>query len=78
VKASAIRPVAIVSPGSGDWNNTAATIQAPPVWFSSSGKVGCCVFESEDVARSAAAQAQAPGDFVTFDSVEVGEVVAIA
>jgi hypothetical protein len=36
------------------------------------------VFESEDVARSAAAQAQAPGDFVTFDSVEVGEVVANA
>jgi hypothetical protein len=36
------------------------------------------VFESEDAARSAAAQAQAPGDFVTFDSVEVGEVVANA
>jgi hypothetical protein len=36
------------------------------------------VFESEDAARSAAAQAQAPGDFVTFDSVEVGEVVAHA
>lgn len=36
------------------------------------------VFESEDTARSAASQAQAPGDFVTFDSVEVGEVVAHA
>ena len=36
------------------------------------------VFQSEDAARSAAAQAQSPGDFVTFDSVEVGEVVANA
>lgn len=36
------------------------------------------VFESEDAARSAAAQAQSPGDFVTFESVEVGEVVANA
>jgi hypothetical protein len=36
------------------------------------------VFQSEDAARSAAAQAQAPGDFVTIDSVEVGEVVANA
>ena len=36
------------------------------------------VFESEDAARSAAAQAQAPGDFLTFDSIEVGEVVANA
>jgi hypothetical protein len=36
------------------------------------------VFESEDAARSAAAQAQSPGEFVTFDSVEVGEVVANA
>lgn len=36
------------------------------------------VFESEDAARAAAAQAQAPGDFVTMDSVEVGEVVANA
>jgi len=36
------------------------------------------VFESEDAARSAAAQAQLPGDFMTFDSVEVGEVVANA
>jgi hypothetical protein len=36
------------------------------------------VFESEDAARSAAAQAQSPGDFVTFDNVEIGEVVAKA
>jgi hypothetical protein len=34
------------------------------------------VFESEDAARSAAAEAQPPGDFMSFDSVEVGEVVA--
>jgi hypothetical protein len=36
------------------------------------------VFESEDAARSAAAEAQPPGDFMSFDSVEVGEVVANA
>jgi hypothetical protein len=36
------------------------------------------VFESEDAARSAAAEAQPPGDVMTFDSVEVGEVVANA
>jgi hypothetical protein len=36
------------------------------------------VFESEDAARAAASQAQAPGNFVTFDKVEVGEVVAKA
>ena len=36
------------------------------------------VFESEDAARSAAAEAQPPGDLMTFDSVEVGEVVADA
>lgn len=36
------------------------------------------VFESENAARSAAAQAQSPGEFLTFDSVEVGEVVAHA
>ena len=34
------------------------------------------VFESESAARSAAAEAQPPGDLMTFDSVEVGEVVA--
>ena len=36
------------------------------------------VLESEDAARSAAAQAQVPGEFMTFDTVEVGEVVANA
>jgi hypothetical protein len=36
------------------------------------------VFESEAAARSAAAEAQPPGDLMTFDSVEVGEVVANA
>ena len=36
------------------------------------------VFESQDAARSAAAEAQPPGELMTFDSVEVGEVVANA
>jgi hypothetical protein len=37
------------------------------------------VFESEDAARAAAGQIQAPpGDPVNIDSVEVGEVVANA
>jgi hypothetical protein len=36
------------------------------------------VFESEEAARSAAADAQPPGDLMSFDSVEVGEVVANA
>ena len=36
------------------------------------------VFESENAARSAAAEAQPPGDLIAFDSVEVGEVVANA
>jgi hypothetical protein len=36
------------------------------------------VFESADAARSAAAEAQPPGNLMTFDSVEVGEVVANA
>jgi hypothetical protein len=36
------------------------------------------VFESEEAAKTAAAQAQPPGEFVTFDSVQVGEVVASA
>jgi hypothetical protein len=36
------------------------------------------VFESEDAARAAAAQAQVPGELMTFDAVEVGEVVASA
>jgi hypothetical protein len=36
------------------------------------------VFESEDAARAAAAEAQPPDDLMTFNSVEVGEVVANA
>jgi heme-degrading monooxygenase HmoA len=36
------------------------------------------VWESEEAARQAADQAEAPGSFVTFDSVEVAEVVASA
>lgn len=34
------------------------------------------VFDSQDAARTMAEQAQPPGDSVSFDSVEVGEVVA--
>jgi hypothetical protein len=40
--------------------------------------VSVVVFDSQDAARTMAEQVQAPGDFVTFDSVEVGEVVASA
>jgi hypothetical protein len=40
--------------------------------------VSVIAFESEDGARQAAQQIQPPGDFVTFDSVEVGEVAASA
>jgi hypothetical protein len=40
--------------------------------------VSIAVFESQDAARTMAEQVQPPGDFVTFDSVEVGEVVASA
>lgn len=36
------------------------------------------VFESEEAARAAAEQVQPPGDFVSFESVTVGEVVASA
>jgi heme-degrading monooxygenase HmoA len=36
------------------------------------------VWESEDAARAAADQVQAPGDYVRMDSIEVGEVVASA
>jgi hypothetical protein len=36
------------------------------------------VFESEEAAQASAERARAMGDFVTFDSVEVGEVVAHA
>lgn len=40
--------------------------------------VSLVAFESEEAARAAADRAEAPGDFVTFNSVEVGEVVANA
>jgi hypothetical protein len=36
------------------------------------------VFDSEDAARALADQIQPPGNFITFDSVQVGEVVASA
>ena len=40
---------------------------------------GTIVFESEDAARAVAAQiGQEPGDAVTLDSVDVGEVVESA
>ena len=49
-------------------------------WVGLEGGKGTSIvaFESEEAARAAAERAQAPGDFVTFDSVEVGEVVAHA
>jgi hypothetical protein len=49
-------------------------------WLRLDGDRGTAVvvFESEHAARSAAAEAQPPGDLMTFDSVEVGEVVANA
>ncbi len=49
-------------------------------WMALSGGKGLSValFDSQDAARTAAEQAQPPGDFVTFDSVEVGEVIASA
>lgn len=40
--------------------------------------VSVVAFESEDAARQAAERIQPPGDFVNFDSTEVGEVVASA
>jgi hypothetical protein len=36
------------------------------------------VFESEEHAQAVASQIQPPGDFVSFESVTVGEVVANA
>jgi hypothetical protein len=49
-------------------------------WLSMPGGNGLSisVFDSQDAARTVAEQAQPPGDFVSFDSVEVGEVVASA
>jgi hypothetical protein len=48
-------------------------------WVNLSGNRGTSivVFESEEAAR-AAAGARPPGEFVSFDSVEVGEVIASA
>ena len=49
-------------------------------WVRLDGSRGTAVvvFVSEDAARSAAHEAQPPADLMTFDSVEVGEVVANA
>jgi len=49
-------------------------------WVGLPGGKGTSIvaFESEDAARVASENIQPPGDFVTFDSVEVGEVVAHA
>ena len=45
----------------------------------SNGKgTSVAVFDSQDAARTVAEQLQPGGEFVTFDSVEVGEVVASA
>lgn len=49
-------------------------------WVALDGGKGTSIvaFESEETARAASEQARAPGEFVTFDSVEVGEVVGNA
>jgi hypothetical protein len=49
-------------------------------WVRLDGSRGTAVvvFVSEDAARSAADEAQPPAGLMTFDSVEVGEVVANA
>lgn len=49
-------------------------------WLAMPGGHGLsiAVFESQDAARTVAENAEPPGDFVTFESVEVGEVVASA
>jgi hypothetical protein len=49
-------------------------------WVGLEGNKGTsiAVFESEEAAKTMAEQAQAPGEFVEFDSVEVGQVVASA
>jgi hypothetical protein len=49
-------------------------------WVALPNGKGCsvAVFDSQDAARTVAEQLQPPGDFVTFDSVEVGEVIASA
>jgi hypothetical protein len=48
------------------------------VGFPNGKGVSVVVFESEEAARTASEQAQPPGDYVTFDSVQVGEVVGHA
>ena len=47
-------------------------------WVALDGEKGTSliVWESDEAARAAAEQLQPPGEFVTFDSVQVGEVVA--
>jgi hypothetical protein len=49
-------------------------------WVGLDGGKGTSIvaFETEDAARSASENIAAPGDFVTFDSVQVGEVVGHA
>ena len=49
-------------------------------WLAMPGGKGLSVlvFDSQDAARTMAEQAQPPGDFVTFDSLELAEVVAEA
>jgi hypothetical protein len=49
-------------------------------WVRLEGGKGASIaaFESEEAARAASEQIQPPGDFVSFDSVQVGEVVANA
>jgi hypothetical protein len=49
-------------------------------WIDLTGGKGTSIvaFESEEAARAAAENVQSPGDFVTFDSVQVGEVVGHA
>lgn len=49
-------------------------------WLAMSGGKGLSVllFETQDAARAMAEYAQPPGDFISFDSLEVAEVVAQA
>lgn len=49
-------------------------------WLAMSGGKGLSVllFETQDAARTMAEYAQPPGDFISFDSLEVAEVVAQA
>jgi hypothetical protein len=49
-------------------------------WLALSGGKGLSVvvFDSQDAARTMAEYAEPPGDFLTFDSLEVAEVAAHA